>query len=102
MDVKAGSRWRSAVSETEVIVVRPPAGPAVLGCGGQPLLPQGSVRPELAATDPAPAGEILIGKRYEDGASGAELLCTKSGAGTLTVDDRPMALKAARPLPASD
>jgi hypothetical protein len=43
-----------------------------------------------------------LGKRYADDEFGVELLCTKAGQGTLAVNGRPLPLKAAKPLPASD
>jgi hypothetical protein len=59
-----------------------------------------------AAGQQSPGGAAgagtLIGKRYVDAGQTVELLCTASGAGTLTCDGTPMALKAAKPLPASD
>ena len=42
-----------------------------------------------------------MGKRYVDD-SGAELLVTKAGAGSLSIGDTPLELKTAKPLPASD
>jgi hypothetical protein len=49
-----------------------------------------------------PDAATLIGKRYVDSAESVELLCTSSGAGTLSCDGAPMSIKAAKPLPASD
>jgi hypothetical protein len=101
MELAAGSRWRSAVCETEVIVVRPPDGPRRLGCGGADMVPVdtpttgGAPSPELA-------GGTLLGKRYADEASGLELLCTKAGTGTLTLDGVPLEVKSPKPLPSSD
>jgi hypothetical protein len=37
-----------------------------------------------------------------DAVESVELLCTSSGAGTLTCDGASMTIKAAKPLPASD
>ena len=37
---------------------------------------------------------------YEE--RGLELLCTKAGAGSLTLDGAPLGLKSAKPLPSSD
>ncbi|GAA0566613.1 hypothetical protein GCM10009546_31260 [Actinomadura livida] len=53
---------------------------------------------------PPPGGEAatLIGERYVNAAETLELLCTSSGTGELSCDGTPMALKAAKPLPASD
>ena len=42
-----------------------------------------------------------MGKRYVD-ESGAEVLVTKAGAGTLSIGASPLTLKEAKPLPASD
>ena len=42
-----------------------------------------------------------MGKRYVDD-SGAEVLVTKAGKGTLSVGSTPLSTKEAKPLPASD
>ena len=55
-----------------------------------------------AAPDPSLAGGTQMGKRYADETSGLEVLCTKSGVGTLTLDGTPIELKGAKPLPSSD
>ena len=52
--------------------------------------------------DPALSEPTLLGKRYEDEASGLEVLCSKGGDGTLTLDDTPLVVKSAKPLPSSD
>jgi hypothetical protein len=44
----------------------------------------------------------LTGKRYADEDLGLELLCTKAGEGWLSVGDRPLLVKGAKPLPSSD
>jgi hypothetical protein len=101
VNLTAGSRWKSAVSDTEVVVVRPAEGDRRLGCGGADMVPidaeagRGEIDPSLA--EPA-----LLGKRYEDAVSGLELLCTKAGEGTLTLDGTPLVVKGAKPLPSSD
>lgn len=101
MELKAGTRLRSAVSETEVIVVRAPAGGAGVECGGHPMVPLGEDPPPgLQAT--GDDGSTLMGKRYADEELGLELLCTKGGAGTLSVGGTPLPLKEAKPLPSSD
>lgn len=43
-----------------------------------------------------------LGKRYECGVCGAEVLCTKPGDGELACCGVSMGLKAAKPLPSSD
>jgi hypothetical protein len=51
--------------------------------------------------DPAFADGNVMGKRYVD-ETGAEVLVTKAGAGTLAVGGTALSLKEAKPLPASD
>ncbi|MGI8491826.1 MAG: hypothetical protein ACR2KC_02405 [Acidimicrobiales bacterium] len=102
MEVKAGSRWRSAVCDTEVIVVRAPGSGVTLGCGGAEMVPLGTEAPPRAVLDPERSGGTQLGKRYADEEVGVELLCTKAGAGTLSVDGRELSLKQAKPLPSSD
>lgn len=101
MQVKAGTKLASAVCETQVVVVRAPADDVELGCGGAPLVgaDEGG---SGGAPDPAFAEGTLIGKRYADEEVGIELLCTKAGAGSLTCNGAILAVKGAKPLPASD
>jgi hypothetical protein len=101
MELTAGSRWKSTVSETEIVIVRPTEGDHSLGCGGAEMVPVGSAG-SGGSLDPALAEPSLLGKRYEDEASGLEVLCSKGGEGTLTIDGSPLALKSAKPLPSSD
>ena len=100
MQLKPGSVWYSATSEAQVVVVRPAAGGVELTCGGRPMLdaPPATVEEPLTA-DP---GQLLIGKRYVDGTSGLELLCSKGGTGTLACDGRPLEMAQPKPLPSSD
>ncbi|MCZ7527934.1 MAG: hypothetical protein M5U14_17070 [Acidimicrobiia bacterium] len=102
LEVKAGTRLRSAVCDTEVIVVRAPASDLDLRCGGQPMIPHGSEPPVDAGLDPAHGEGTLLGKRYADEELGLELLCTKAGKGSLSVGEVPLGLKEAKPLPSSD
>ncbi len=100
-DLKPGSRWVSAVDDTEVIVVKP-GGPGLsLECGGHPMLAAGSEKPGGAGPDGDWAGGTAVGKRFEHD-SGLEVLCTKAGAGTLGVDGQVLPLKESKPLPSSD
>ena len=43
-----------------------------------------------------------MGKRYGSDELGIELLCTKPGAGALSLGDELIGLKEAKPLPSSD
>ena len=99
--MKPGDRLRSRVCGAEVIVVRAPSVDTEIACGGEPMARN---EPVTAATaNGAEAGPgTLLGKRYADEELGLELLCTKAGHGQLSVDGRVLALRQARPLPASD
>ena len=102
MELKAGSRWRSAVCDTEVVVVRAPSGSPALECGGQPMVPHDAEKPAGAALDPAHSDGTQMGKRFADPDSGIEVLATKGGAGSLSLDGTALPLKDAKPLPSSD
>jgi hypothetical protein len=97
---KAGSRLRSANSDVEVVVVRPATQQVVLSCGGATMV----ALDDSPSNDRSPKGDEVttLGKRYVDAESGLELLCTKGGAGALTVDGRALSIKGAQPLPSSD
>ena len=102
MDLKPGSRWRSAVCDAEVVVVRSPAVPVTFRIGGTGALPADAGRPDGVKPHVALAGGTLLGKRYADEVSGLEVLCTKAGTGTITVDGRRAMVMTPRQLPASD
>jgi hypothetical protein len=99
--MRVGSRWKSAVDTTEVLVIRGPAADVDLRCGGHPMAVSGT-DVDAAELDPAYAEGSRIGKRYVDEELGLELLCSKAGPGTLAVGGRSLALKDAKPLPTSD
>jgi hypothetical protein len=99
--IKNGTRLQSQVCDTQVIVVRAAESLDDLRCGGLPMLPIDAERPADAAPDPAFADGAVMGKRYVD-EDGAEVLVTKAGAGSLSVATTALALKEAKPLPASD
>jgi hypothetical protein len=102
MPLKAGSRLKSAVCETEVIAVRAPGVDVDLRCGGAPMIEFEADAPSGGAISPDHHAGTQLGKRYADETTGIELLCTKPGEGSLSVGDVPLPLKEAKPLPASD
>jgi hypothetical protein len=102
MELKPGSRWKSAVCDAEFVVVRPPSSGGLLECGGHALSPHGAERPVGAALSPDHAAGSVLGKRYNDVESGLTVLCSKPGAGSLSLDGRPLVLQEAKKLPASD
>jgi hypothetical protein len=95
--IKPGTRLKSAVCDTEVMVIR--LGTGTIQCGGAPMAIE---KAESGAPDSTHANGTLMGKRYTDAAGAFELLCVKAGKGSLSVDGTPMVTKDAKPLPASD
>jgi hypothetical protein len=95
--MKPGSRIKSNACDTEVVVIR--FGGGELSCGGAAMSDAGGNGEDL---DPALAGGTVMGKRYVDAAGTVELLCVKPGKGSLALDGVALALKEAKPLPASD
>jgi hypothetical protein len=100
--LKPGLRLKSAVCSTEVMVIRSPGTEAQLCCGGAEMLAVAETVPAGGKPDAAHAHGSLIGKRYVDAAEALELLCTKGGAGSLSVDGAALAVKQAKALPSSD
>jgi hypothetical protein len=102
MELKPGSRWKSAVSDVEVVVVRPPKTEADLRCGGYPMVANADPKPEGLRIAEDFAEPSQMGKRYADEETGLEVLCVKGGEGTLSIGGRPIGQKEAKKLPASD
>jgi hypothetical protein len=101
MKVKPGTRLKSTVCTTEVVVVRAPGDDVDLRCGGQPMVAMDEVSP-ASPPDLTLTGGTQLGKRYANAEVGIELLCTKAGDGSLSVGDDRIELKDAKPLPSSD
>jgi hypothetical protein len=99
--IKNGTRLQSQVCDTQVIVVRSADSLDDLRAGGVPMVPLDAERSSDATLDPDLSGGNAMGKRYVD-ETGAEVLVTKAGAGTLSIGTTALTLKEAKPLPASD
>lgn len=96
--MKPGTRLKSVTCDVEVMIIR--SGDGTIECGGAAM---GEVKPtETAALDPAFSNGTLLGKRYVDADGEYELLCVKSGKGSLSVNGVALVTKDAKPLPASD
>lgn len=96
--MKPGTKLKSAVCDTEVMVIR--SGDGAIECGGAAM---GETKPETPGTPNADfTAGTLMGKRYVDAAGTFELLCVKPGKGSLSVDGVALTPKDAKPLPASD
>jgi hypothetical protein len=98
--IKNGTRLQSQVCDTQVIVVRAAESLDDLRCGGHPMVAM-DADTSGGAPDPLMSDGNAMGKRYVDEA-GAEVLVTKAGAGTLSIGTTALAIKEAKPLPASD
>lgn len=96
--MKPGTKLKSTVCDTEVMVIRGSEGS--LECGGAPMLADKPA--DLGSVDPAFAEGTNMGKRYVDAAGTVELLCVKPGKGSLSLDGVALQLKDAKPLPSSD
>jgi hypothetical protein len=102
MKLRPGLKLSSAVCDAQVVVIRAGADDVDLACGGAPMVAD--------AADALPGGVLdeslgegpQLGKRYTDEDTELELLCSRPGAGALTVDGRLLVLKGAKPLPSSD
>jgi hypothetical protein len=99
---KPGTRMRSAVCATEVVVIAAPKEDIVLSCGGAPLLEEGEAAPAGVALDASAAEGTQLGKRYTNEAGSLELLCVKRGEGSLACAGVALQIKGAKPLPSSD
>lgn len=99
--IKSGTRLESQVCDTQVIVVKSADSLDELRAGGHPMVPIGSAHADGLTPHPDWSSGALMGKRYVD-SSGAEVLVTRAGLGTLAVGVTAMTLKTAAPLPASD
>ncbi len=96
--MKPGTKLKSSVCDTEVMVIR--VGEGDIECGGAPMAEE---RPaERGTVDAAFAEGTKIGKRYVDEAGTIELLCVKAGTGSLALSGTALRAKDAKPLPSSD
>jgi hypothetical protein len=102
MELKPGSRWKSAVCTGEIVVVRPPKTGGTLECGGHPVVPFNGEKPAGLSAAEGKAEGLPMGKRYVDEESGMEALISKAGQGSLSLDGRALKLKDAKALPSSD
>lgn len=100
--LKAGTRLRSAIGTTEVIITK--GRPGAITCAGALMVPivssDGGQPAEVAIIDNGQ--QVLLGKRYQTPDGATQVLCTKQGQGTLHSDGVPMEMVTPKLLPASD
>jgi hypothetical protein len=98
--LKPGTRLKSAVCDTQVMVIKSDGGEHDLRCGGAEVIEanaEGS-----GDLDPAFSEGSMMGKRYVNEGETIELLCTKGGKGSLSLDGVAIQPKQAKALPTSD
>ena len=100
--LKSGTRLRSAVCHTEVMVIATPSDDVELTCGGALVIGIHETPATGATIAPDAKGGSILGKRYVNETGDLELLCTKPGEGSLAAGGTPLAVKGAKPLPSSD
>lgn len=100
MELKAGTRLKSAVCATEAIVVKASGDDVDVTCGGVSMVAAGTEGSGDAVADLM--GGSAMGKRYVDAEETVELLCTKPGEGSIGIGSTALELKEAKALPASD
>ena len=101
--LKAGTRMKSAVCATEVMVIAASsADDILLTCGGKPMIGIAEQPAAGGSVDSNHAEGTLLGKRYINEDGNLELLCTKPGDGSLAADGALLLLKEAKALPSSD
>lgn len=101
MKLNPGLRLKSAVSEAEVVLVRAPEGDVDLRSGGVPVRSVEDAGELIAPVEHADVA-LQVGKRYSNTQGDLEVLCTRPGHGGLTLQGELLAVRAAKPLPASD
>ena len=96
--MKPGTKLKSAVCNTEVMVIK--GSDLVVDCGGAAM--SADAPADKGTVDANFAEGTSMGKRYVDEAGTVELLCVKAGEGSLSIDGKALQLKDAKPLPSSD
>ena len=99
--LSVGSRLRSQVDATELVVVRAPAEDLDLRIGGHPAIPVG-VEPTPGLVAETTEQPVMLGKRYSREADDLEILITKAGGSSVSIGDVVLRVKEAKPLPSSD
>ena len=99
--LKPGLKLKSAVCDSEFMVIKPGAGTAPT-CGGVPML--GPTDESVAEAEPLSdhMEGCQVGKRYVNDDQSLELLCVKAGQGSLAADGQSLQIKEAKKLPSSD
>jgi hypothetical protein len=99
---RPGTRLKSQVDSTEVIVVKAPADDLEIRFGGHPAIDAKAEPDASLVPDGEQQAGTLIGKRYVRSAGDLELLVVKGGTVDVRVDGELLVAKENKPLPSSD
>jgi hypothetical protein len=102
VQLRAGMQLESVASSARIIILRAQEADVEVYCGGVAMVAAENVKGEGASLSADDGNGPVLGKRYAHEALGLEVLCTRAGAGELTVKGEPLLLKEAKPLPSSD
>jgi len=95
--LKPGLRLKSAVCEAEIMIIKVSEGDD-LTCGGVTM----AEAPDKGIGEPEKMNGCLIGKRYVNEAETVEVLCVKSGDGSIYYNGLELMTKDTKKLPSSD
>jgi hypothetical protein len=95
--MKPGTRLKSAVCDAEIMIIKI-AESDDLTCGGHLM----AEAPEKTEGDADSMHGCLIGKRYVNAEETIEVLCVKSGDGSLYYEGQELMTKDTKKLPSSD
>jgi len=99
MALKPGLRLKSVVCDAELMIIKAADGDN-LTCGGESLSDEAPA--EKAAGNSDQMNGCVIGKRYVNEAQTIEVLCIKSGDGSLYYNGDELMTKDTKKLPSSD
>ncbi len=102
MQVKPGSRLKSQVCDTQIVIVRVPSADLDIRCGGVAMVGTSDSVAEGLVLDAHFSDGSLMGKRYADESDAVEFLCSRAGAGSLSIGEAKLDVKGAKALPSSD
>jgi hypothetical protein len=102
VQLRAGLQLESVVSPARVIVIRAQKDDVEVCCGGTAMVTVTGTTANGTSSSADGGGGPVLGKRYAHEELGLEFLCTRGGAGELTVNGEPLVLKEPKPLPSSD
>ena len=96
--MKPGTKLKSAVCDTEVMVIK--GSNLVVDCGGSPM--SDTPAESRGEVNDSFAEGTKVGKRYVNADGTVELLCVKAGKGSLSIEGTALHIKDSKPLPSSD